>query len=432
MKPLNVISACVAYAIAIAVASTAPAAIVDDFSSATLDSAWVSSETLRQVGATAAISLETASNPGTLTWSFTTPNSGAVQTTLLRDDVALGVGEYLQARVSLNPSGGVTNAGQLFGGLIIDQASKTPTSDANIAGVNIDLLGGGQLIVQTGPNVQSGGTSTIGDYSDVRIRLTRATPNAIQGSYSLDGVNFNLVGQPMTVADVAAVGFFNGNARDSQAGTVQFDDFEISDAGFTSTPLLNVDFNSTAGQGPGPTQATDSFFGFDTGTLSQTFGGITVAVNDTNGRDRTPTSLSGAYEDLYRDFSLATELTLSDLLPDTAFLITFYAYDDAVDSDITTIFTDTTIGGLTAGVENRVTWNGGTNPGASLGTTNAATSLLVVSNSSGVLRFSITGDDARLNGFQLFMVVPEPGSFCLFGLGVALLSRIRRRNQLNS
>ena len=106
-------------------ASAMDAAIVDDFAADTLDPEWVFTETLGL--GSAVITYDTTTNDNTLTYSFATPDTGPVQTTLMRDDVPLNVGKYAQVQVTLSPDGGVTAASQLFGGLFIDRVSEVAT-----------------------------------------------------------------------------------------------------------------------------------------------------------------------------------------------------------------------------------------------------------------------------------------------------------------
>lgn len=204
------------------------AAFLDDFSGA-LDSEWTLTRTWEQGGSTLAVTYDTATNPGSLTWAFDEDNatgSNRVQTTLLRDDVTVAVGEYVQVQISINLGSG-SSPGQLFGTLHVNQDSKTPGNESGFISLGVDKVNDGRLFLQVGENTV-GSPITIGQGDDVYLRLTRTTATELVASYSLNGILFTDYGAPITITGVAAVGVHNGNASNAQFGTVEYDNFTIA------------------------------------------------------------------------------------------------------------------------------------------------------------------------------------------------------------
>ncbi len=211
-------------------ASPGLAAIVDDFENDTLSSEWNQNLVLSQ-GAGATVSYDTTTNDGTLTHSFTGANGNAQQTMLLRDDVTLGVGEYMQSKVRTNNTGGENS--QLFIGLAIDQGSETPADRSNLVALMIDARtsSNGQVAVQVGTGQSVMTSVTILPDTWYWLRITRTDATTLDFSFSSNGTDYTAFDgntfDSATITGVAAVGYFNGNARSTGTGTTQADDLQI-------------------------------------------------------------------------------------------------------------------------------------------------------------------------------------------------------------
>jgi hypothetical protein len=229
-RNLAVVSA--AMLASVAVTASATVITVDDFSSPTVDPAYVQSNTVFTATNSAAITYETTSNPGTLTWGFTGATGGSsatIQTVLLRDDYTLANdGDWVQITVTLNS--GTANSTSVWGGLTLHP--KGATNNTNQFGLFIR----GTRRLSYGV---IGGTFTnldnaIANQQDpIILRATRASATSVTASFSIDGgANFTPLptGSPFAVADLSTLAFgpWNGNTVSSALGSVSYDNLEIN------------------------------------------------------------------------------------------------------------------------------------------------------------------------------------------------------------
>jgi hypothetical protein len=184
---------------------------------------WFQSNALNTAGNNAVVTYSTATNPGELTYSFTTSTNNAVQTTLLRDDYKLeNIGDYFQVKMRVPTYTG--NTSNVLGGLVLDSSSKTPFNDrTNIIALEMT----GTLRVRTTANgVNQTVSEPVFAYDqNVLLRMTLTGVNQVTGSYSLNnGTSFTSF-PALNVAGFKAVGVFGGNARSNAIATLVFDDF---------------------------------------------------------------------------------------------------------------------------------------------------------------------------------------------------------------
>lgn len=235
--------------------------------------------------------------------------------------------------------------------------------------------------------------------------------------------------------------------------------------------ILNVDFNNDSPT----TAAVDGngvgFQGFNisdapvktfTGLNSRlTSGSVSVTLSNIDGwRDRgyfiPGGSLSGSFNDLYRDFvaftsssnNFVTAMTLAGLNPNTNYSVTIQSFDWEINSSLPpplsadTRIRDVTPGGATNGLTTDAYFITTVDPSASItdfsNPAGASGSFTVRSNSSGTLVIALADGGGqqgfpRINGFELAAPqgVPEPSSLalaCLGGLlGLGARWRHRRR-----
>lgn len=221
------------------VSASATPVVIDDFSGA-LNPAYVQSYAFIGTNA-AAITYDTTTNPGSLTYSYSgaTSSSQAVQTELLRNDYKLlNDGDWVQVKASIQvTSAGSSNGTRLFGGIAVGLVGDTDRNDV----AAVYLRSDGSLTVQynnagtiTADNlVAAGGLFTAitgpADSIPVWTRLTRASATSLIPAYSTDGINFTS-GSAVPIVDLAGlgVGVYNGNATTSRTGTVLYDDLTLN------------------------------------------------------------------------------------------------------------------------------------------------------------------------------------------------------------
>lgn len=215
--------------LALGIASTASATIIDDFTSDTLDPEWVAS---RVLGSGTTVAWDTTTNADQLT---ATLNGSTKQDVLLRDDVSLNLGQELIVDYALLNSNGSHNSS----GIAIAAATGI-TSRVSMLTVTLSITGvvqasyfndaGGYL--NLGSATPSGAELPVaqlfieryleaGDPSDERFRL---------GWYSGAGVKqtaaFGFVGTQITgTLPGAAIGMFVGNGANT--GDNVFDNVTI-------------------------------------------------------------------------------------------------------------------------------------------------------------------------------------------------------------
>lgn len=222
-------------------------------------------------------------------------------------------------------------------------------------------------------------------------------------------------------------------------------------AALPAATLLSLDFGST--QSP---VVESGFTGYSVtnvgvaGPMTQTFGSFTVTLTNgktvdgsgnlnatglVNARDRGALTDSGAftYNDLYRDFvtqGADTGLQLGGLTANTAYQITFYAYDN----NNTRSETFKNITGATTSSPNGANLSLGTISwtAASSLTSNNLFSIVATatSDSSGRLTFDINSASATtvLNGLILASI-PEPSGCAALLAGAALAYVAARRRR---
>jgi|GEM_PF-2298682 len=186
--------------------------------------------------------------------------------------------------------------------------------------------------------------------------------------------------------------------------------------------LLAIDFNHNTS----PTES--GFIGQNSSSVvhSTTAGNLTVSYSGQQGtfdRGVGATATHGTNTDLYRDFifdnSTTMVLTLSGpaLSANTAYELTFYAFDEAQDSSVSFAGTSGTagsVGPIVSTADADIT---------SLGQF-AATGTFI-SDGAGILTITTgAGTRPRINGFS---IIPEPSTTALLGLGgLALILRRRK------
>ena len=198
----------------------AEGSVIDSFTSDTTSPEWNQS-TVLNTGAVATIVFDTTTNVDQLTYSFS-GGSGATQATLLRDDSLPGVGNYVQTKISLT---GTVSFSHLSG-IVIDEASETPSNRSQLNALIVDNMGRLSYFNNTGLE-QVSATNLVNPANDLWLRLTLASPTTLQGSYSTDGVTYIDYGAAIAISNVSAVGYYVGNSSVAGATTV-FDDFTVT------------------------------------------------------------------------------------------------------------------------------------------------------------------------------------------------------------
>ncbi|MFA7343358.1 MAG: PEP-CTERM sorting domain-containing protein [Terrimicrobiaceae bacterium] len=225
-----------------------------------------------------------------------------------------------------------------------------------------------------------------------------------------------------------------------------------------AAPLLSVDFNADNNIN---TQAGFQGFalaqgGGSGGVYTNTYGNFTVNVAgddsvDANGvlnstgsgpdgvlsRDKGVLGSGFTYSNLYRDFafggntgadSFAFQIYGPGLSANTAYNVTFYAYDN--DNSGTSTFTNRT--GLNTGdagtTLGTITWTGGSTFNSSTPESIFSLTSTVTSDANGRLTFGVgaSGVKGKINGFEI-SAVPEPGTWALLAFSLTAVIVLRRR-----
>jgi hypothetical protein len=215
-----------------AVSAAAAIITVDDFSSPTVNPAYVQSNTVFTATNSAAITYETTTNPGKLTWGFNgaTGGSGAtIQAVLLRDDYTLANdGDWVQITVNLNA--GTANSTSVWGGLTLHTKGATNTTNQ----FGMFIRGSRRLSYGIIGGTFSNLDNAIANQQDpIILRATRASSTSVTASYSIDGgANFTSLttGSPFTVPNLSTLAFgpWNGNTVSTATGTASYDNLEIN------------------------------------------------------------------------------------------------------------------------------------------------------------------------------------------------------------